>query len=229
MLDVEEEVSFEQIAERASRLLAGRVSADEATLMRMFLEGTRVGATPVSKGAALPHVRVPGIDTPSMVLVRSRRGIEIDTGNVFGETRATTLSYAVFFLVSPEIDPGQHLRLLAELASRVDQEDFLHAWQKATDDERLKQILLRHERYALVKLRPGGLTELFIDRSIREVELPLGCLIAVIRRGGHSVVPGGDSVLKAGDRLTIIGSEPAIRACNERFGGGGPGEVGGSR
>ena len=38
---------------------------------------------------------------------------------------------AVFFLVSPDEDAGQHLRLLGHLATRVDDPAFLDRWTEA--------------------------------------------------------------------------------------------------
>ncbi|MCP3902737.1 MAG: amino acid permease [Planctomycetes bacterium] len=217
VIDVDGGASFEEIAEQASRHLARRVPAAPETLMRSFLEGTRVGATPVSKGAALPHLRVAGLETPEMVVVRSRQGVEIIAGDVLGETSRASTNHAIFFLVSPDDDPGQHLRLLAELASRIDQEDFLPEWREAADDQRLKEILLRHERYIPLVLARGNRTEVLIDRAIRELELPRGSLVAVIRRDGEAIVPGGETILCVGDQLAVIGSEAAIRECGRRF------------
>ncbi|MHC5114636.1 MAG: amino acid permease [Planctomycetota bacterium] len=218
VINVHGEESFEQVAEDASRLLARRIpSTAPVTLMRSFLEGTRIGATPVSNGAALPHIRMSGIDVPEMVVVRATEGIEIVAGDVLGERSSSSTNYAIFFLVSPDDDPGQHLRLLAELASRIDQEDFLPQWRHAPDEQRLKEILLRHERYIPLVLAAGTRTESLINREIRDLELPRGCLVAVIRREGEAIVPGGDTTLLVGDQLAVIGSEAAIRECGERF------------
>ena len=60
-----------------------------------------------------------------MVLVRARMGVHPDGSR-------TERIYALFFLVSPEADPGRHLRILAQLASRIDQEDFMVAWLEAS-------------------------------------------------------------------------------------------------
>jgi amino acid transporter/mannitol/fructose-specific phosphotransferase system IIA component (Ntr-type) len=223
MIDAADETTFDEIVAKASAVLADVVPQSEAELARGFLEGTRIGATPVSRGTALPHLRLPGLTRPVMVVVRSQAGIPIQAGTALGKRPPTPPSLAVFFLVSPDEDPGQHLRLLAELASRVDQEDFLAEWREAEDAASLKQVLLRHERFALLELAPGTPTDAFINCAIRDLDIPEGSLVAVIRRAGEMIVPGGDTVLREGDHLTVIGSEDAIRECNVRYGGGAAG------
>ncbi len=50
-------------------------------------------------------------------------------------------------------------------------------------------------------------------RAVKDVgpELPDGCLIALVARDGEVWVPEADDVLEAGDRITVIGSDEAIR------------------
>jgi mannitol/fructose-specific phosphotransferase system IIA component (Ntr-type) len=218
VIDADPGRSFEDIVDEASDRLAPRVDRSPDELASGFLEGTRIGATPVAGGTALPHLRLPGIEAPSMVLVRCR-GVRIAQADSLGKSRDAAATHAIFFLVSPEADAGQHLRLLAELASRVDQEDFLDQWRKAGDGQQMKETLLRHERYMLLAIAPDTPTGGLVDHEIRAVDLPRGCLVAVVRRKGETIVPGGDTVLRTGDQMAIIGSEKAIRECGRRFGG----------
>ena len=44
-------------------------------------------------------------------------------------------------------------------------------------------------------------------KAIRELKLPAGLLIAIVRRGKDSIVPHGDLVLEAGD-IVVLGAEP---------------------
>ncbi|MHC4107677.1 MAG: TrkA C-terminal domain-containing protein, partial [Planctomycetota bacterium] len=226
VLDVKGGEKFEKVVQRASALLAERLPCTAETLVEGFLQGTRTGATPVTAGVALPHLRLPAIDAPEMVLVRSGAGLEIATGDVFGETRTTEHSYAIFFLISPDDDPAQHLRLLAELAGRVDQEGFIAAWRAADDEHRLKEILLRRDRYATVSVLKRSPTESLIGRAIQDVEIPAECLVAVIRRKEQTIVPRGQTVVQEGDRLTIIGSAKGIRQVYENYGAEGAAPTG---
>ena len=57
------------------------------------------------------------------------------------------------------------------------------------------------------------------DLLQNEVRLgfPEGCLVALIHRRGHMVVPRGSTVLEEDDQLTIIGDERGIRSLKDRF------------
>ncbi|GIT08826.1 MAG: hypothetical protein CM1200mP30_24560 [Pseudomonadota bacterium] len=48
--------------------------------------------------------------------------------------------HAFFFLVSPNENPGQHLRILAKLQG-VSMIKFHKGWMASTDDQELKEIL----------------------------------------------------------------------------------------
>ena len=211
--------SFERIVGRASTLLAQRLPCTADTLVEGFLQGTRTGATPVTGGVALPHLRIPGIDSPQMVLVRCPAGISIATGDVFGEVKPPAdNTYAIFFLVSPDDDPAQHLRLLAEIAGRVEKEGFLTEWRDAEEEQALKETLLRDDRFISLPVMTGGASEVLVGKAVRDLEIPQGCLVAIIRRKGETIVPRGDTQVRGGDWLTIIGSSQAIRDLRERFG-----------
>ena len=125
--------------------------------------------------------------------------------------------HAIFVLVSPDDDPGRRRRLLAVLASRAGQDDFLEMWLSANDEQRMQGDPAPRRALPHARGRPGEEDEPLIERAIRELGLPDGCLVAVVRRGGRLIVPGGDTVLRAGDRLAVIGDEEAVRACSVMF------------
>jgi len=52
-----------------------------------------------------------------------------------------------------------------------------------------------------------------VGRTVGEVgpELPESCLIALVTRGGDSVVPSADYTLQEGDHLTLIGERESVR------------------
>ncbi len=218
VLDLERTVPFEELVDRVSGLLADRLPATRKELERGFLEGTRIGATPVAKGVSLPHLRLFGIEQPEMVMVRTREGVRVDVTDVHGGHSPEESIHALFFLVSPEEDPKRHLRILAQIAERVDDEGFLESWLRAGNEQVLKEILLEDERYLSVRLRPDGNVADWIGRPLRDLDLPEGVLVALVRRHGRFLVPRGGTVLEEGDRLTIIGGEAEIRRLREGVG-----------
>jgi mannitol/fructose-specific phosphotransferase system IIA component (Ntr-type) len=217
VIDADDEASVDDLLLKASDLLSTRLSVDSATLERGFRKGTRAGATPVAGGAALPHLRLLEIDQPELVLVRSRTALSIERVDSLGEERSVTSVHALFFLVSPEGDPGQHLRMLAQIATRVDGIGFLDRWLDAPDGAELRALLLS-EAYLHVRLRRGEGTADLIGRTLRDLELPEVCLVAAIHRDDALIVPRGNVVLQENDRLTILGDGPTLTRLRERYG-----------
>lgn len=220
VLDLADGVGFAEAASEAARLLSWRVGGDADHLADGFIHGTQTGATPVSHGIALPHLRIPEAAAPELVLVRSRSGIEVTVGDQFSDTHPHgELLHAIFFLCSPEENPGQHLRILAGIAGRVDDLGFMDEWRAVDHAQELREVLLRDERFLSLRLLADTAAASMIGKALRELDLPESSLIALIKRESGFVVPGGKTILEENDRLTIVGDPAAVRAIQSRYGG----------
>jgi len=104
------------------------------------------------------------------------------------------------------------LRILAQLAGRVDDADFMAQWLGARNEQELKEVLLRDERFLSLQLKPEGRGGWLIGHSLSDLDLPSGCLVALIRRNDDLIIPRGDTILEVGDWVTIIGSPEGIQA-----------------
>ncbi len=173
---------FEDIAREVSIQLDHSLGVGAKELEQRFLEGSRIGATPISHGAALPHIRLPEIAKAEMVLVRTKEQCFVEALDFSGK----------------------------KIAGRVDDEDFIKDWLDATNDQELKEILLRDERFFSLTIRSNTASSALIGHSLRDIRMPEGCLVALIRRKGETIVPRGLTVLMEGDRLTIIGDAQGI-------------------
>lgn len=217
VLDIPDELAYEEIVLRASEVVAERIGGDGLVYAEQFLQGTRVGATPVSHGTALPHIRLP-VERPEVVIVRAQHGVEIELLKEFwGEDTPTGKVYALFFLVGPEENAAQHLRILAQIAETVDAPEFITFWLAAHSEQGLKEILLRDERFLSILLAHGEESGRLIERALRTIAWPAGALVAMIHREGEIIIPRGDTVLQAGDRLTVIGEPGPIRKLKKEF------------
>ena len=210
VLDIDEIEGFDQLVDMAAKTLHQSTGLPLNLFVQGFREGTLTGATPVAKGVALPHMRMADITQAQMVMVRCRREIRILAGDVFGQSSMSEKVHAVFFLVSPEDDPSQHLRMLAQIARRIDQDDFLPEWLGARNEVQLREVFLRNERYISVTIEHSGPSAELAEKTIADISLPDGSLVVAIRRQGHTLVPRGGSTLRYGDRLMIIGEPAAI-------------------
>ena len=212
VIDTEEIQGFDELIEQASEKLAEKLSYPADKIAHEFLDGTKVGGTPVSHGVALPHMRLHHIIEPELLIVRAQKGINIDLGQDFwGEHKPEGEVNAIFFLVSPEENPKQHLRILAKIAGRVDDANFIEEWLDAENEQQLKESLLRDANFISMTIRSGTKSSGFIEKMLKEIHLPEETLIAVITRDGLPIVPSGKKQLKEGDRLTVIGDPNGIK------------------
>jgi basic amino acid/polyamine antiporter, APA family len=84
------------------------------------------------------------------------------------------------------------------------------------DEVVARAAVLDFERSLSLHLDPAASASAWVGRRVRDLDLPVGTLIAVVRRKGHRIVPTGSSVLMQGDRLTIIGDPEGIRQIADR-------------
>ena len=218
VLDLPGPIDFEDLATRASQWLAVDLPVPASQLVEGFLQGTRMGVTPVSHGAALPHLQLELLDRSYLLLARVREGVRFH-GEWDGVNRKSEVPIrALFFVISPKADPSQHLNILARLAERVDEESFMPEWLGAESDEQLTEALFRNERILVMTLGSEQKGSDLIGFRLSEVPLPDGTLIAMIRRADKLIIPRGDTALLDGDRLTVIGQPEGISALRERYG-----------
>ncbi|NQV71481.1 amino acid permease [bacterium] len=218
VIEVADNQDFEDVIKAASELLSHRVGVPAADLAHGFLSGTRTGGTPCAGGAALPHLHIASLDTPQVVLARSRKGLRVEIGDSLSEAHlADGLIHAVFLLVSPERDPGLHLRLLAEFANIIDDAAFIENWNGVQRIADVKELLLRDASYLIMRIRSVDSSASLIGQRIMDIDLPADCIIALIHRKEKMVVPHGDTVLQEGDRITFIAEPEAMAVLKTRY------------
>jgi APA family basic amino acid/polyamine antiporter len=220
VIDQQSHADLDTTIREAARLLQLRVPADTSQLIEGFSRGIMGGATPVSHGAALLHMRLPDFDSSELVLVRCGGGLRVEAvDSEMARQSAENPIRALFFLVSGEGDAGRHLRILAQLAGRIEDDDFMEEWMSDRHEQELKETLLRDDRFLSLHLRSGTSSEPLIGKALNELRLPEGSLVALIRRYGETLVPRGRTILREGDRLTIIGAPPGLREIEATYGG----------
>jgi len=218
VVDLNEKSEFEKVVDDISIILSKKLPFTHKEITTQILDGTRIGATPVTHGVALPHFRSEGIDKAIMVLVRAKAGVEIKVYNpLTQEEEEIQIVNAIFFLVSPEDNPSQHLRILAQIAGRVDDEDFMKEWFIAKSEQELKETLLHNERFLSFFITEKNKTSEFVNKSLKEISLPDDVLIAMVSREDNIIIPKGETYLVEGDRLTIIGNPKSISILRKRF------------
>jgi len=217
VLEYSKKYNFMEISNYVEKELIKTLGFRTEKLEKSFLDGSRIGATPISNGAALPHIRIAEIERAELVMVRTKYPCYVEAPDFSGNVSLQGPIHAFFFLVSPNENPGQHLRILAQIAGRVDDKNFLKDWLLAKDDQELKEILLRDERFLSLQIRKDKPTSILIGKSLSQIKMSEGSLVALIRRKGETIIPRGNTVLLEGDRLTIIGDAFGIKQLNEEY------------
>lgn len=217
-LDFNAPATFEQIVEIVAQKLQARIHLSAEEVIKQVMDGTRIGATPVTHGVALPHFRTDRIENAEMVLVRARKGVTMTVYNPLTHAEEGDIKVgALFFLVSPDNDPALHLRILARIAERADEASFAKEWDKAKGQQQLRQSLLHDDRFLTLKITNRGPVRSLVGKPMSAFKLPKGCIAAMLYRGSHSFVPDGNTVLEAGDRLTIIGDTSALNRLRAKY------------
>jgi len=199
------EETFNDLLVKASAALSGRTGLPEMDILDALRTTNRLGETPIGNHIALPHARVDGVTAHELAIIHSKDGLQIEG--------AGELVYALFVLIGPVTDPGQHLRFLAELANRADGIDFTGEWREKEDEIDIKGSFLRSGEVLEVEL----LNAVLNGMMIRDMELNSDCLIAMIVRKGGMIVPHGQTRLVTGDMVTLVGETHAVRETAGRF------------
>ncbi|MEM8874757.1 MAG: amino acid permease [Planctomycetota bacterium] len=207
VVELEPDDELDVWIEKSADALAPLLPISRERIIEEFEDSAHRGPAVIEHGAMLPHFRLPEIERTRLVLARSRTGIQINGRQI----------HAAFFLVSPDDKPAQHLRVLGQLAAKIEDETFLERWLKAKDVLEIKEVLLREEQFLAIHLEPGTPAGDLINQPLMNANLPEGTLVAMVRRKDNVFVPRGKTVLRDQDRLTIIGDLEGIRKTSKRF------------
>jgi potassium/hydrogen antiporter len=124
---------------------------------------------------------------------------------VAGAPHAGTIFNVVFFIVLLSViaqgmsipQMARWLRLDTSVAEAPVRPMEYIRWGKAAGD------------LVEVKVEDGARA---VGKRIVDLALPQGFLIVLVTRGDDYVVPQGDTILRSGDRLLVLGDEPVIAA-----------------
>jgi APA family basic amino acid/polyamine antiporter len=206
--------NVQQLLMQASELWSGRLKCSAATLLELLQQRDRDHWVPLAPNIVLAHWGVDFIDTPELMIVRSRDGLNIPTQN-----GSTDRVHALLLMLYPASDHGTHLRMLGHLATFLDQQDFLDRWKQATDDHTLRELLLRDDHYLTLELTERHpMTREWIHQPLQNLRLPKETLVATIQRNTDWLIPHGNTELLEGDTLTIIGQPPDIQQLRDQLG-----------
>lgn len=226
-LDITGPVSADHVLDRVVEQLAPDVGMTPEELRGLLVDAFEGAIIPQGSAIALVDVLLEGVEHPVVQLVRLERSLYVGPGQQFpGEadddaaeepTPRSRDVRGLIFLLSPEDTMTQHLRILAELASQVEDPDFVRRWRGVDEEHELKEALLRHDWFVVVEVGQTGPTNALDGSRIRDISWPANTLVALVRRNGHAIFPRGGTRLRGGDRITIIGPPDEVEELFERY------------
>jgi NhaP-type Na+/H+ and K+/H+ antiporter len=93
----------------------------------------------------------------------------------------------------------------------------MDAWLAAEEPGDFREAVLRDERFLTLHIAARAPTGSLVGVAVKDVPWPEGTLLALVRREGAILIPSGDTALRAGDRLSIVGHAEGIRAVRARY------------
>ncbi len=118
--------SRKRLLEHLAKQLTGtdNTDLDERDLFEALCEREHLGSTALGHGVAIPHARLIGLDDSRASVVRLRSALDYDSPD--GKPVDLVIGLAV-----PQACTDSHLRILSDLASCLQQEDFRVGLRKA--------------------------------------------------------------------------------------------------
>jgi mannitol/fructose-specific phosphotransferase system IIA component (Ntr-type) len=138
ILDLDGEIGLDGFLELAASEMASELDMESGTLRDLLAERERDTTTALRKGLAIPHVIIPGSGRFSLLLVRSRGGIDFG-----GENSPVHMA----FVLAGTLDERQfHLRALMAIAEITSAPHFDSMWMKCSCAEELRDLVLLAQR-----------------------------------------------------------------------------------
>ncbi len=133
-LDDVEARSKRQVLRKIAAILADNHNLDEKTVFDILHERERLGSTAVGGGAAIPHAKVPGLNTLVGCVARLAEPVDFDAH----DDRPVDLVVA---LLAPDTGGAEHLRVLARLSRALRDPEQRDALRACADKSALRDTL----------------------------------------------------------------------------------------
>ncbi len=123
--------SKKNVLETISDNLANGDSGRKDTIFDKLYEREKLGTTAFGQGIAIPHARIPQIESPKILFMKLSEGIDFDAI----DKKKVDL---IFSLIVPDTKDDFHLEILSKVAALVDNKIFV---QRIRDLSDKKEIL----------------------------------------------------------------------------------------
>lgn len=115
------------ILEKISELLSKPSGVDKNAIFNKLYEREKLGSTSIGKGVALPHARVNNIEFPFLSVIILNEAVEFDNIDSLDVD-------IIVSIIVPEENFNNHLELLANLSTKLDDPDVRKELRQAKNN-----------------------------------------------------------------------------------------------
>ena len=115
------------ILEKISELLSKPSGVDKNAIFNKLYEREKLGSTSIGKGVALPHARVNNIEFPFLSVIILNEAVEFDNIDSLDVD-------IIVSIIVPEENFNNHLELLANLSTKLDDPDVRKELRRARNN-----------------------------------------------------------------------------------------------
>ena len=206
--DLDGAATLDDAVSDAARALTSHVGGDAEAIAEHLLAEVSHWRSPSRSNVLIAPALLEGIEQPELIVLRGT--IHIDSDDYEG----------LITLVDDEQSSGRLLALLSELEGVIQHSDFPRVWRGAKSAQELKDAL-KHDitvvQSLTIQIDGSGRASALDGVSVKEADLPKGSLIVLVHRVGKAFVADGDTVLKSGDRITLVADQDAMEQLRREF------------
>ncbi len=209
-------MSFNKLVEKVTNDFSNKIKeANPKELKKEILKVTSIDPALIIPRVSILHGKVPTLDKPLLNIVVANKGVKKPI--VKGEITSEDDIQVFFFMVSGAHNPKLQLRMLSRLMDIVERPKFIDEVLAYENERELKEYLLHNDRYITLELIPDTSTDHLIDKMLKDIRFPQDVLVAMIQRKEKILTPRGDTELKSGDIITIIGEPKGIQLIFNKY------------
>ena len=129
-----ESKSKKNILETISDNLANGDPSQKDTIFDKLYEREKLGTTAFGEGIAIPHARIPNIESPKILFMKLSEGIDFDAL----DNKKVDL---IFSLIVPDTKDASHIEILSKVASLVDSKTLVQKIRDLSDKQKILDLL----------------------------------------------------------------------------------------
>lgn len=129
-----ESKSKKNILETISDNLANGDPSQKDTIFDKLYEREKLGTTAFGEGIAIPHARIPNIESPKILFMKLSEGIDFDAL----DNKKVDL---IFSLIVPDTKDASHIEILSKVASLVDSKTVVQKIRDLSDKQKILDLL----------------------------------------------------------------------------------------